>query len=76
MSGSEGGPGKRTGRKADTAPWPDPYTADIDPAPQRSTLTWSEFLRTQAAVACDFVTIDTALLRRYYSRRTSLDDCS
>ena len=24
-SGSEGGPGKRTGRKADTAPWSDPY---------------------------------------------------
>ena len=38
----------------------------IDPAPQRSTVTWTKFLRSQAAVACDFATIDTALLRRYY----------
>jgi transposase InsO family protein len=38
----------------------------IDPAPQRTTVTWSQFLRSQAAVACDFATIDTVLLRRYY----------
>ncbi|MFT7649175.1 MAG: putative transposase [Candidatus Poriferisodalaceae bacterium] len=38
----------------------------IDPAPQRSTVTWTQFLRSQAAVACDFATVDTALLRRYY----------
>jgi putative transposase len=38
----------------------------IDPAPQRSTVTWTQFLRSQAAVACDFAAIDTALLRRYY----------
>ena len=38
----------------------------IDPAPARSTVTWTQFLRSQAAVACDFATIDTALLRRYY----------
>jgi transposase InsO family protein len=38
----------------------------IDPAPQRSTVTWTEFLRSQAAVACDFATVDTAVLRRYY----------
>ena len=25
-SGSEGGPGRRTGREIGTAPWPDPYT--------------------------------------------------
>ena len=25
VTGSEGGPGKRTGRNADTAPWSDPY---------------------------------------------------
>ena len=36
----------------------------IDPAPQRTSLTWTQFLRSQAAVACDFVTVDTALLRR------------
>ena len=29
-------------------------------------MTWSQFLHSQAAVACDFFTIDTALLRRYY----------
>ncbi len=28
--------------------------------------TWSQFLHSQAAVACDFFTVDTALLRRYY----------
>lgn len=38
----------------------------IDPAPERSALTWTEFLRSQAAVACDFFTVDTATLRRYY----------
>ena len=38
----------------------------IDPAPQRTSVTWTQFLRSQAAVACDFATIDTALLRRSY----------
>ena len=38
----------------------------IDPAPQRSTVTWTQFLRSQAAVACDFATVDTVMLRRYY----------
>jgi len=38
----------------------------IDPAPDRSQVTWTEFLRSQAAVACDFFTVDTAFLRRYY----------
>ncbi|MCP3855398.1 MAG: transposase family protein, partial [Actinomycetia bacterium] len=38
----------------------------IDPAPNRASVTWTQFLRSQAAVACDFATIDTALLRRYY----------
>ena len=40
--------------------------ADIEPAPTQSKVTWSEFLRTQAAVACDFATVDTVLLRRFY----------
>lgn len=39
---------------------------DIDPAPKRSTVTWTQFLRSQAAVACDFATVDTVTLRRYY----------
>jgi transposase InsO family protein len=38
----------------------------INPAPHRSTVTWTQFLRSQAAVACDFATIDTASLRRFY----------
>jgi transposase InsO family protein len=38
----------------------------IEPAPQRSAVTWSDFLRSQAAVATDFFTVDTATLRRYY----------
>ncbi len=36
----------------------------IDPSPNRSDVTWTEFLRSQAAVACDFFTVDTATLRR------------
>ena len=40
--------------------------AEVDPAPQRSDVTWSQFLRSQAAVACDFATIDTVTLRRFY----------
>jgi hypothetical protein len=35
-------------------------TNGIEPAPRRTLVTWSEFLHSQAAVACDFVTIDTA----------------
>ena len=38
----------------------------FDPAPQRTSVTWTQFLRSQAAVACDFVTVDTVLLRRCY----------
>ena len=38
----------------------------VAPAPKRSEVTWSQFLNSQAAVACDFFTVDTALLRRYY----------
>jgi putative transposase len=42
--------------------------AGLGPAPRRSGPTWREFLRAQAAsvVACDFFTVETALLRRYY----------
>jgi putative transposase len=39
---------------------------DIDPAPEPSTVTWTQFLRSQAAVACDFAAVDTVMLRRYY----------
>jgi putative transposase len=42
--------------------------AGVGPAPRRSGPSWREFLRAQAAsvVACDFFTVETALLRRYY----------
>ena len=40
--------------------------AHIDPAPTRSTVMWSQFLKSQAAVARDFATTDTATLRRYH----------
>jgi transposase len=40
----------------------------LDPAPRRSSPTWSAFLRQQAAgiVACDFFTVDTLWLQRLY----------
>ncbi|MCP3857447.1 MAG: transposase [Actinomycetia bacterium] len=51
---------------AQTTVWQILKDNDIDPAPGRSEVTWTEFLRSQAAVACDFFTVDTATLRRYY----------
>jgi hypothetical protein len=41
----------------------------IDPAPRRAGLSWREFLRAQAKsiIACDFVTVDTVFLRRFYA---------
>jgi putative transposase len=43
-------------------------TAGMDPAPGRASESWTSFLRAQAAgiVACDFFTVDTVMLRRYY----------
>jgi putative transposase len=40
----------------------------IDPAPRRTGLSWKEFLRSQAEgiIACDFISVDTAFLRRFY----------
>ena len=42
--------------------------AGVPPAPQRGQLDWRSFLRAQAAttLACDFLTVDTVLLRRVY----------
>jgi putative transposase len=60
--------------------------ARFEPAPRRSGPSWREFLRTQAAsiVACDFFTVETVFLRRYYvlffiahaSRRVWLVGCT
>jgi putative transposase len=42
--------------------------AGIEPAPMRLEAGWSEFLRRQAAsiLECDFLTVDTLFLRRFY----------
>jgi putative transposase len=41
----------------------------IDPAPRRAGLSWGEFLSRQAEgiIACDFLTVDSARLRRFYA---------
>jgi putative transposase len=48
--------------------WTILHRAGVDPAPKRSTLTWRQFLRAQAAsvLAVDFFTVDTVFLRRLY----------
>ena len=42
--------------------------AALEPAPRRSGPSWREFLRSQATsmIACDFLTVETILLRRFY----------
>jgi putative transposase len=42
--------------------------AGIEPAPKRLETSWSEFLRQQAAsiLECDFFTVDTLFLKRFY----------
>jgi putative transposase len=57
-----------------------------DPAPRRAGPSWREFLHVQAAsiVACDFFTVESVFLRRYYalffiahsSRRVWLAGCT
>ncbi|MGZ0217507.1 MAG: helix-turn-helix domain-containing protein, partial [Acidimicrobiales bacterium] len=53
-------------RIASSTVWKILKASAIDPAPKRSEVSWSQYLHSQAAVACDFFTIDTAMLRRYY----------
>ncbi len=60
--------------------------AKLEPAPRRSGPSWREFLRAQATsiVACDFFTVESVFLRRYYvlffiahaSRRVWLAGCT
>jgi putative transposase len=42
--------------------------AGADPAPQRSAVSWRQFLRAQAkgVLAVDFLTVDTVFLKRLY----------
>jgi hypothetical protein len=61
-------------------------TAGLTPAPRRGGPSWREFLRQQAAsvLACDFFTVETLTLRRYYvlffielgSRRLHIAGCT
>jgi hypothetical protein len=61
-------------------------TAGLEPAPRRVGPSWREFLRAQAGsiVACDFFTVDSVFMRRYYalffiahaSRRVWLAGCT
>ncbi|MEV6040555.1 hypothetical protein AB0L65_56270 [Nonomuraea sp. NPDC052116] len=48
--------------------WEIPHAADIDPAPRRAGPTWRQFLAAQAhaIIACDFLVVETILLRRLY----------
>jgi len=60
--------------------------AGLGPAPRRPGLSWREFLRRQAAtmLACDFFTVETLSLRRFYvlffieleGRRVHLAGCT
>ena len=42
--------------------------AGIEPAPNRQSTSWAQFLRAQAAsiLECDFLTVDTLFLKRFY----------
>ncbi|MBA3844292.1 MAG: transposase [Actinobacteria bacterium] len=60
--------------------------AGLEPAPRRIGPSWSQFIRQQAAsiIACDFFTVETLSLRRYYvlffieleSRRVHIAGCT
>lgn len=48
--------------------WEILHAAGIDPAPRRAGPTWRQFLTAQARaiIACDFLVVETALLKRLY----------
>jgi putative transposase len=55
-------------RVAASTVWAILREAGIEPAPRRLDASWREFLRRQAAsiVECDFLTVDTVFLKRFY----------
>jgi transposase len=55
-------------RLAASTVWAILKEAGIEPAPRRREQGWAEFLRAQAAsiLECDFVTVDTLFLKRFY----------
>jgi putative transposase len=48
--------------------WEILHAAGIDPAPRRAGATWREFLASQAhaIIACDFLVVETVLLKRLH----------
>jgi hypothetical protein len=55
----------RLGHKiAKTTVWQILTDNSIEPSPNRSDVIWTEFLHSQAAVACDFFTVDTCAARK------------
>jgi len=48
--------------------WEILHAAGIDPAPRRAGPTWRQFLTAQAhaIIACDFLVVETALLKRLH----------
>jgi putative transposase len=53
-------------RLASSTTWRILKTNGIEPAPHFSDVTWSQFLHSQTAIACDFFSVDTATLKRFY----------
>ena len=53
---------------APSSVWAILHRHNVDPSPMRAGPSWKEFLRSQAssALACDFFTVDTVLLKRLY----------
>ncbi|WP_103956191.1 integrase core domain-containing protein [Nonomuraea solani] len=51
-----------------TAVWETLHAAGIDPAPRRTGPTWRQFLTAQAhaIIACDFLVVETIMLKRLY----------
>jgi putative transposase len=49
--------------------WQILHDAGIDPAPRRAGPTWRQFLAVQARaiIACDFLVVETVLLKRLYA---------
>jgi hypothetical protein len=60
--------------------WEILHAAGIDPAPRRAGPTWRQFLTAQAhaIIACDFLVIETIMLKRLYasSSSTAPGDCT
>jgi putative transposase len=55
-------------RLSPSSVWNLPHRHGIEPAPRRTSVSWREFLRQQAAgiLECDFFTVETLWLRRFY----------